>query len=87
MKERGVLWKHLRRALAESSDLGRNWRWMLISLGIGAGLGLVAGLQRQGREPAHLSPEVGVAMLRAALFVFLAAWIVTIAIRFRRLSR
>src|ERR1700758_5195051 len=27
-------WKYLRRAAAESSSLGGNWRWMLASLGI-----------------------------------------------------
>jgi hypothetical protein len=60
---------------------------MLASLGIGAGLGLVAGLLRLGAEPARLSQDVAVAMLRAAGFVFVVAWLGAIAVRFCRLVR
>ena len=39
MNERASWWKQLRRAAAESSSPARNWRWMLASLAVGAGLG------------------------------------------------
>jgi hypothetical protein len=81
MSEQVLWWKQLRRAAAESSSFGRNWRWMLIALAIGAGLGLVAGLHRQGKEPAHLSLDVGLTVLRAAVFVFVVVWLVVVAKR------
>ncbi len=87
MKGLGPWWIDLRRAAVESSNLGRNWRWMLVSLGIGAGLGLVAGLIRQGAAPASLSLDVVVAMLRVAIFAVVVAWFVAVAIRFGRLRR
>ena len=55
----------------------RNWRWMLASLGIGAVLGLVAGPQRLGMEPARITDEVATTFVRATFFVFMAAWFVT----------
>ena len=60
---------------------------MLASLGTGAGLGLIAGLHRQGAEPARLSQDVVVTIVRAALFFFVVAWLVAIAIRFVRFVR
>src|SRR5438105_4568601 len=81
MEKRGLWWKYLRRAVAESSAPARNWRWMLASLGIGAGLGLVAGLRRLGAEPARLSHEVVVTILRAALFSLVVAWLAAVSIR------
>jgi hypothetical protein len=60
---------------------------MLASLGIGAGLGLVAGLQRLGLEPARITQEVAVTAVRAALLVLVIAWLATVAIRFVRLVR
>ena len=77
----------MRRAAAESSVPARNWRWMLASLGIGAGLGLFAGLQRLGMEPARVTPDVAVTTVRAALLVLVIAWLATVAIRFGRLVR
>jgi hypothetical protein len=74
----------MRRAAAESSVPARNWRWMLASLGIGAGLGLVAGLQRLGMELARITPDVAVTIIRAALFVFFTAWLAAVAVRFGR---
>jgi len=85
MEDRSLWWKYMRRAAAESSVPARNWRWMLVSLGIGAGLGLVAGLQRLGMEPARITHEVAVTIVRAALFAFVIAWLAAIAIRFGRL--
>jgi hypothetical protein len=87
MQERGSWPIHLRQAALESSRFGRNWRWMLASLGVGGGLGLVAGLLRQGREPAHLALAEAVAMLRAAVLVFVVAWLVVVAVRFGRRLR
>jgi hypothetical protein len=87
MEDRGLWWKYLRRAAAESSVPVRNWRWMLASLGIGAGLGLVAGLQRLGMEPARITPEVAMTIVRASIFMFLIAWLATVAIRFGRFVR
>src|SRR5271154_6094876 len=84
MEDRGLWWSNRRRAAAESSVPARNWRWMLASLGIGAGLGLVAGLQRLGMEPARITPEVAVTTVRAALLVFVTVWLATVAIRFGR---
>lgn len=77
----------MRRAAAESSVPRRNWRWMLAGLGIGAGLGLVAGLQRLGMEPAKITQEVAVTTIRAALLVCVTAWLATVAIRFGRFLR
>ena len=77
-------WRYMRRAAAESSVPARNWRWMLASLGIGAGLGLVAGLQRLGMELARITPDVAVTIIRAALFVFFTAWLAAVAVRFGR---
>ena len=82
MSERDLWSRRLRRAAAESSGFGRNWRWMLASLAIGAGLGLVAGLHRQGKEPAHLSLDVGLTVLRAAVFVLVVVWLLVVAKRF-----
>jgi hypothetical protein len=77
----------MRRAAAESCVPARNWRWMLASLGIGAGLGLVAGLHRLGAEPARLTLDVVVTFVRAAVFVFVVAWLVAVAVRCGRLLR
>jgi hypothetical protein len=87
MEDRGIWWTYLRRAAAESSTLRRNWRWMLASLAVGAGLGLVAGLHRQGKEPAHLSLDVGLTIVRASVFVFVVVWLVVVAVRFGRQRR
>jgi len=87
MEDRDLWWKSLRRAARESSTLTGNWRWMLASLGIGAGLGLIAGLHRQGTEPAHLSQDVVATIVRAALFFFVVAWLAAVVIRFARLLR
>jgi hypothetical protein len=84
MNEQALWWKQLRRAATESSSFVRNWRWMLASLAIGAGLGLVAGLHRQGKEPAHLSLDVGLTVLRASVFVLVVVWLVVVAKRSRR---
>ena len=84
MSERDLWSKRLRRAATESSSPARNWRWMLASLAIGAGLGLVAGLHRQGSERAHLSLDVAVTVLRASVFVLVVAWLVVVAVRSRR---
>jgi hypothetical protein len=75
----------LRRAVAESCAPARNWRWMLASLGIGAGFGLVGGLYRLGKEPARLTPEVAASTLRAALILFVVAWLVAVTVRLARL--
>ena len=60
---------------------------MLASLGIGAGFGLVAGLQRLGQEPAQISPEVALTALRAAVTFVVLAWLGAVTIRFVRLLR
>ena len=60
---------------------------MLASPGIGAGFGLVAGLQRLGREPAQISPDVAATAARSAVAFFVLAWLVVVTIRFRRLMR
>jgi hypothetical protein len=86
MNER-ALWRQLRRAAAESSSPARNWRWMLASLAVGAGLGLVAGLHRQGKAPAHLSLDVLLTVVRASVFVFVVAWLVAVALRIGRARR
>ncbi len=83
-----LLWRrYLHQAVVESSAVGRNWRWMLASLGIGAGLGLVAGLQRLGAEPARLSGDVVMATIRAAVIVFVVAWVAAVGVRFGRRLR
>ena len=87
MSEQALWWKQLRRAAAESSAPARNWRWMLACLAIGAGLGLVAGLHRQGREPAHLSLDVLLTVARASVFVFVVGWLVAVALRVGRSRR
>ena len=87
MKERGNWWRPLLRAVAESCAPRRNWRWMLASLGIGAGFGLVAGLQRLGQEPARVTQDVAVTVLRVAVVFFVVVWLVVVAIRFGRLLR
>ena len=84
MSERDLWSKRLRRAATESSSLARNWHWMLASLAIGAGLGLVAGLHRQGKEPAHLSLDVGLTVLRTSAFILVVVWLVVVAKRSRR---
>ena len=84
MSERDLWSKRLRRAATESSSPARNWRWMLASLAIGAGLGLVAGLHRQGKEQAQLSLDVGLTVLRAAVFVLVVVWLIVVAKRSRR---
>jgi hypothetical protein len=86
VEERGF-WRALRKAVAGSCAPGRNWRWMLVSIGIGAGFGMVAGLQRLGQEPARVSLEVVLTMIRAAVAFFLLAWLAAVTIRFGRLMR
>jgi hypothetical protein len=87
MKDKGWRWKCLRRAAVEGSSFAGNWRWMLASLAIGAGFGMVAGLQRLGMEPARVSLDVMATIVRAALTFFVIAWLVAIAVRFSRLLR
>jgi hypothetical protein len=79
--------RYLRKAMAESSSPRRNWRWMLSSLGIGAGFGMVAGLHRLGSEPASFTADVAETSLRAAVVFFVVAWLVVVAIRFGLLLR
>src|SRR5690242_14088280 len=81
------MWKHLCRAAVESSLPGRNWRWMLASLGVGAGFGLVAGLKRLGAKPATFSWAVAGTLLKVALVALAVAWIATVAIRVVRSIR
>lgn len=87
MKERGLWGRCLRRAVAESCAPRRNWRWMLFSFGIGAGFGMIAGLQRLGQEPARVSPAVALVVAEAAVTFFVLAWLAVVAIRFIRLWR
>jgi hypothetical protein len=84
MTDRGVWLGDLRRAAAESCVPTRNWRWMLASLGIGAGFGLIAGLHRLGSQPASITPDVAVTSLRAAVVFFAVTWFAAIAVRFGR---
>jgi hypothetical protein len=78
---------YLRRAVAASCVPARNWRWMLASLGIGAGFGLVGGLHRLGKEPARLTPDVAASTVRAAIVLFVLVWLVAVAVRLSRLLR
>lgn len=84
MEERGV-WRSLCRAVAESCAPTRNWRWMLASLGIGAGFGMIAGLHRLGQQAARVTPEVAATVVQVAMFFFVMAWGVSVAVRFGRL--
>jgi hypothetical protein len=77
----------LRRAAAESCAPRRNWRWMLASLGIGAGFGVIGGLHRLGSQPATITPEVAMTSARAAVVFFAVAWLVAVAVRFGRFLR
>jgi hypothetical protein len=86
--EQPDLWRRSQgKAVADSCTLGRNWRWMLASAGIGAGFGIVAGLQRLGQEPARISLDVAVTAGRAAVVFVVLAWLVVVTIRFGRLLR
>lgn len=80
-------WHSLRKTVAESCAPRRNWRWMLASAGIGAGFGMVAGLQRLGQEPARISQDVALTALRVAVVFFVVAWLVVVTVRFGRLLR
>lgn len=60
---------------------------MLASLGIGAGFGLVAGLQRLGREAAQITADVALTAARAAITFLVLAWLVVVMVRFVRLLR
>jgi hypothetical protein len=82
-----MIWKHLYRAAVESSVPARNWRWMLVSFGIGAGFGIIAGLHKMGSEPATFSLGVASVMVQAGLTFLLIAWFGTVAIRFGRSLR
>lgn len=84
MAERGTWPRDLRRAVAESCVPRRNWRWMLSSLGIGAGYGLIGGLHRLGNAPASITPEVALTSLRVALVFFVVTWLVVVTVRFGR---
>jgi hypothetical protein len=77
----------LRRAIAASCAPHRNWRWMLSSLGIGAGFGLIAGLERLGQEPASITLDVAASTARGATAFLVVAWLVAVAIRFVRFLR
>ena len=79
--------RSLRQALAGSWAPTRNWRWMLSSLGIGAGFGLIAGLRRLGSEPPSFTPAVADTTVRVAVVFFVATWLGMVAIRFGRLLR
>ncbi len=86
MRER-TWWRRLRQAAAESGAPARNWRWMVCSLAVGAGLGLVASLHKQGKEPAHLSLDVGLTIVRVSVLVLVVVWLVAVAVRFSRARR
>jgi len=60
---------------------------MPASIGIGAGFGMVAGLQRLGQEPAGVTLDVAMTAVRAAVVFFIPAWLVAVAIRCGRLLR
>lgn len=77
----------LRRAVAESCEPRRNWRWMLSSLGVGGGFGLVAGLERLGQEPARITLDVAASVANGAVTFFVVAWLLVVAIRFSRFVR
>ena len=79
--------EHLRRAVAESCAPKRNWRWMLASLGIGAGYGMVGGLYRLGSAPASITPDVAVVVVRTALIFLVVTWLVVVMIRLVRFLR
>ena len=87
MKERGLWGRCLRRAVAESCAPRRNWRWMLFSFGIGAGFGMIAGLQRLGQDAARVTPAVAATVLEAGVTFLVLAWLAVVAIRFTRLLR
>ncbi len=87
MAERGMWIAELRRAAAESCVPARNWRWMLASLGIGAGFGLIAGLHRLGSRPATITPDGALTSGRAALAFLALAWLVAVTVRFVRQRR
>ena len=87
MAERGMGREHLRRAVAESCAPKRNWQWMLASLGIGAGYGMVGGLYRLGSAPASITPDVAVMVVRTALIFLVVTWLVVVTIRFVRFWR
>jgi hypothetical protein len=74
----------LRRAVAESCAPKRNWRWMLASLFIGAGFGLIGGLHRLGSGPASITPDVAMTSARVAVFFFVVTWLVAATVRFGR---
>ena len=79
------MWRRsLLRSVAESCVPRRNWRWMLASLGVGAGFGTIGGLHRLGSAPATITPDVAMMSLRAALVFFAVGWLVAIAVRFGR---
>jgi hypothetical protein len=78
---------YLRRAVTESCGPHRNWRWMLSSLFVGTGFGLIAGLERLGREPARITVEVAASVARGATAFFVVAWLVVVALRFGRFLR
>lgn len=84
MAERGTWLRDLRRAVAESCVPKRNWRWMLASLGVGAGFGVIAGLHRLGSSPATITPEMAAMSLRVALVFFAVAWLVVVTARLGR---
>ena len=87
MRERGLLGRSLRRAVAESCTPRRNWRWMLASLAIGAGYGMIAGLQRLGQEQARITLAVALTVLEVAVTFLVLAWLAVVTIRFIRLWR
>jgi len=84
MAERGMWLGYLRRAAAESCEPRRNWRWMLTSLFIGAGFGLIGGLHRLGNAPASITPDVAMTSVRVALVFFAVTWLVVATARFGR---
>ena len=79
--------EHLRRAVAESCAPKRNWQWMLASLGIGAGYGMVGGLYRLGSAPASITPDVAAMVVRTALIFLVVTWLVVVMIRLVRFLR
>jgi|HubBroStandDraft_5_1064220.scaffolds.fasta_scaffold408189_2 hypothetical protein len=78
---------YLRRAVTESCGPRRNWRWMLSSLGVGAGFGLIAGLERLGQEPARITLDVASSTTHGAITFLVVAWLAAVTIRFGRFLR